>query len=122
VPTFDLGHQVQLIDGERELFGDGRVVCLPSDGHTARHQSLRVRLDKREVVFTADACYMCRTLEQMVMHPVAHNHDAMREVLGRFRTMERTGALGSSATTLRNGEPMELSPTSRTNSPGSGLI
>lgn len=88
---FDLGHQVQQVDGEYDLFGDGRVVCIPTYGHTAGHQSLRVRLDHSEVVLTADACYMRRTLEQMVMPPFAHNHDAMREVLGRFRAMERAG-------------------------------
>ena len=26
---FDLGHQVQLIDGEHDLFGDGSAVCVP---------------------------------------------------------------------------------------------
>jgi glyoxylase-like metal-dependent hydrolase (beta-lactamase superfamily II) len=83
--------QGSIIDGEYDLFGDSSVVCLPTYGHTAGHQSLRVRLDKREVVLTADACCMRRTLEQMVMPPFAHNHDAMREVLGRFRTMERSG-------------------------------
>jgi glyoxylase-like metal-dependent hydrolase (beta-lactamase superfamily II) len=40
---FDLGHKVQLVDGEHDLFGDGSVVCLPSYGHTPGHQSLRVR-------------------------------------------------------------------------------
>jgi len=88
---FDLGNQMQLIDGEHDLFGDGRVVCLPTYGHTAGHQSLRVRLDNREVELTADACYMRRTLEQMVMPPFAHNLDALREGLDRFRLMERAG-------------------------------
>lgn len=88
---FDIGHQVQLVDGEYDVFGDGRVVCLPTYGHTAGHQSLRIRLDTREVLLTADACYMRRTLERMVMPPFAHNRDAMREVLGRFRAIARAG-------------------------------
>ena len=29
-----------------ELFGDGRIVCLPTYGHTPGHQSLKVRLDE----------------------------------------------------------------------------
>ena len=40
---FDLGQQLQLIDGEHDLFGDGSVVCIPTYGHTAGHQSLRVQ-------------------------------------------------------------------------------
>jgi len=88
---FDLGHPLQLIDGEHDLFGDGRVVCVPTYGHTAGHQSLRVRLDNREVMLTADSCYMRRTLENMIMPPFAHDFDAMRQVLSRFRAMERAG-------------------------------
>ena len=60
---FDHGHDVLLVDGEHDLFGDGRVVCLPTHGHTPGHQSLRVRLDGGDVVLTADACYLKRTLE-----------------------------------------------------------
>src|SRR5437016_3601376 len=89
---FDLGHQLQLIDGEHDLFGDGRVVCIPTYGHTPGHQSLRVRLDSGEVVLTADSCYMRKVLEEMVLPPFAHNYDAMREVIERFRAMERAGA------------------------------
>jgi glyoxylase-like metal-dependent hydrolase (beta-lactamase superfamily II) len=85
---FDLGHQLQLIDGEHDLFGDGRVVCLPTYGH----QSLRVRLDSGEVVLTADSCYMRKVLEEMVLPPFAHDFDAMRQVIERFRAMERAGA------------------------------
>ena len=88
---FDLGHQLQLIDGEHDLFGDGTVVCIPTHGHTAGHQSLRVRLDNGEVVLTADSCYMRKVLEDMVLPPFAHDFDAMRQVIERFRAMERAG-------------------------------
>src|SRR5262249_56408160 len=57
---FDLGHEVLLVDGEHDLFGDGRVVCLPTHGHTPGHQSLRVRLDSGAVVLTSDPCYLRR--------------------------------------------------------------
>ncbi len=89
---FDLGHQLQLIDGEHDLFGDGSVTLIPSYGHTAGHQSLRLRLDSGEVVLTADSCYMRKALEEMVLPPFAHNYDAMREVILRYRSMERAGA------------------------------
>lgn len=89
---FDLGHQLQLIDGEYDLFGDGSVACIPTYGHTAGHQSLRVRTDGGEYVLTADSCYMRKSLEKMVLPPFAFNYDAMREVIERFRKMERAGA------------------------------
>ncbi|HKN00903.1 MAG TPA: N-acyl homoserine lactonase family protein [Candidatus Binataceae bacterium] len=89
---FDLGHQLKLIDGEHDLFGDGSVVCIPTYGHTAGHQSLRVRLDSGETVLTADSCYMRKVLDEMVLPPFADSYDAMRQVIERFRTMERAGA------------------------------
>jgi N-acyl homoserine lactone hydrolase len=89
---FDLGHKLQLADGEHDLFGDGSVTLIPTYGHTAGHQSLRVRLDSGEVVMTADSCYMRKALEEMVLPPFAHSYDAMREVIHRYRAMEKAGA------------------------------
>ena len=74
------------------MFGDGLVVCIPTYGHTAGHQSLRVRLDHAELVLTADSCYMRKVLEEMVLPPFAYDFDAMRNVIERFRAMERAGA------------------------------
>jgi glyoxylase-like metal-dependent hydrolase (beta-lactamase superfamily II) len=89
---FDLGHRLQLADGEYDVFGDNSVVCIPSYGHTAGHQSLRVRLDSGEVVLTADSCYMRKALDEMIFPPFAHSYDAMRSVMARYRAMERAGA------------------------------
>ncbi len=89
---FDLGHQLVLVDGEHDVFGDGSVVCIPTYGHTAGHQSLRVRLDSGDVVMTADSCYMRKALDEMIFPPFAHSYDAMRTVMERFRAMERAGA------------------------------
>ncbi|HUA32564.1 MAG TPA: N-acyl homoserine lactonase family protein [Candidatus Binataceae bacterium] len=88
---FDLGHQLKLVDGEHDVFGDGTVVCVPSYGHTAGHQSLRVRLEGAEVLLTADSCYTRKVLEEMVLPPFADSYDAMREVIERFRKMQSAG-------------------------------
>lgn len=66
---FDLGHEVQLIEGPHDVFGDGRVHCLPTPGHTAGHQSLRVELDSGPVILTGDCIYMRRQLEDMSTPP-----------------------------------------------------
>jgi glyoxylase-like metal-dependent hydrolase (beta-lactamase superfamily II) len=89
---FDLGHDVALIDGEHDLFGDGRVVCLPTHGHTPGHQSLRVRLEGGDVVLTADACYLRRTLEADHLPPQPFDREAMLESLRRLRALRDAGA------------------------------
>lgn len=60
---FDLGHKVQTVEGEHDLFGDGAVTCLPSFGHTPGHQSLRVRSEQGDHILTGDACYFCQVVE-----------------------------------------------------------
>ncbi|MEW6272705.1 MAG: N-acyl homoserine lactonase family protein [Thermodesulfobacteriota bacterium] len=89
---FDHGHDVQLVDGEHDLFGDGRVVCLPTYGHTPGHQSLRVRLDSGDVVLTADACYLRRTLEADHLPPQPWDREAMLASLRRLRALRDAGA------------------------------
>jgi N-acyl homoserine lactone hydrolase len=89
---YDHGHHVLAVDGEHDLFGDGRVVCIPTYGHTPGHQSLRVRLERSEIVLTGDACYLRRTLEQMHLPSVVHDQAAMRASLLRLRALRDAGA------------------------------
>ncbi len=89
---YDLGHNVHQVDGEHDLFGDGTVVCIPTYGHTPGHQSLRVRLDRREVVLTSDACYLRRTLEELRLPSVVHDRREMLRSLERLRELRAAGA------------------------------
>jgi len=89
---YDLGHDVLAVDGEHDLFGDGRVVCLPTYGHTPGHQSLRIRLDRGEVVLAADACYLRRTLEALHLPSVVYDREAMLASLRRLRALREAGA------------------------------
>jgi glyoxylase-like metal-dependent hydrolase (beta-lactamase superfamily II) len=89
---YDLGHRLRLLDGEHDLFGDGRVVCVPTYGHTPGHQSLRLRLDGgTTILLTADACYLRRTLERLHLPRYVYDRDAMLAVLHRIRAWEREG-------------------------------
>lgn len=101
---WDTGQDLHLLDGEHDLFGDGRVMCVPTPGHTPGHQSLLVRLEARDVVLTADACYVRRTLERMALPSFGWDLDRQREVLRWFRTLEAGGAV------LVFGHEMELTP------------
>ena len=89
---YDLGHEVIAVSGEYDLFGDGSVLCLPTPGHTPGHQSLRVRLPKGDVVLTADACYLRRTLERLELPPFGHDREQMLVSLRRLRSLESGGA------------------------------
>lgn len=62
---YDHGHDLELIDGEHDVFGDGRIVCVPTPGHTAGHQALRVNLDSGPIVLTGDCIYFERMLTDM---------------------------------------------------------
>jgi N-acyl homoserine lactone hydrolase len=89
---YQLGHDVLAVDGEHDLFGDGRVVCVPTYGHTPGHQSLRLRLDHATVVLTADACYLRRTLDAMHLPSVVDDRDGMRRSLEQLRALRNGGA------------------------------
>jgi N-acyl homoserine lactone hydrolase len=88
----DLGHPVKVVDGEHDLFGDGRIVCLPTHGHTPGHQSLKVRLDSGEVVLAGDACYFCRTLRERRLPRFVYDRDAMHASLQKLADLEAGGA------------------------------
>lgn len=89
---FDLGHRLRKIEGEHDLFGDGRVVCLPTHGHTPGHQSLRLRLGSGDVVLAGDACYFCRTLRERRLPKRVHDRAAMLASLDRLALLETAGA------------------------------
>jgi N-acyl homoserine lactone hydrolase len=90
---FDLGHDLVLIDGEHDVFGDGAVVCIPTPGHTAGHQSLKVRLASGdEVVLTSDCCYFARTLDGGALPSFGFDLDRQRESLERLRNLRDKGA------------------------------
>ena len=81
---FDLGHDVLKIDGAHDVFGDGSVICIPTPGHTAGHQSLRVNLASGPVILTGDCVYWKEVLEEMLLPPFGFDHemqlDSMRNL------------------------------------------
>lgn len=80
---FNLGHKVELIDGEHDLFGDGSIVCVPSYGHTPGHQSLRVRSAQGDHILVSDACYNAGVVETRDF-PEYSDHAAMNRSLDRL--------------------------------------
>jgi glyoxylase-like metal-dependent hydrolase (beta-lactamase superfamily II) len=57
-PRFKPEHPVTLLEGDRDVFGDGSLTILSTPGHTPGHQSLLVKLPKTgEVVLSGDAVH-----------------------------------------------------------------
>ena len=80
-----LRHDVLVIAGAHDLFGDGTVACIPTPGHTCGHQSLRVVTANGPVILTADACYFSHTLDDGILPPFAYDFDQQRESLDMLR-------------------------------------
>lgn len=57
-PRFKLSHPVELLAGDKDVFGDGSMTILSTPGHTPGHQSLLVKLPKTgAVVLSGDAVH-----------------------------------------------------------------
>jgi glyoxylase-like metal-dependent hydrolase (beta-lactamase superfamily II) len=58
------GGKVEPLSGDKDVFGDGRVIVLRTPGHTPGHQSLLVRLEEKgPVVLVGDAVHFHENYE-----------------------------------------------------------
>lgn len=85
---FDLGHDRVTLDGEHDVFGDGRVRLIPTAGHTAGHQSLLI---DGTTLLVGDACYCQQALHLDALPPFAANADRQREVFAWLRHQQAGG-------------------------------
>jgi glyoxylase-like metal-dependent hydrolase (beta-lactamase superfamily II) len=91
---FDHPLDYRPVDGEHDVFGDGRVVLIPTYGHTPGHQSLRVRgAAGTDLVMTADACYTRENLDRNLLPGILWDAEEMARSLARLRDLrDREGA------------------------------
>lgn len=75
VPGFSYAH---------DLLGDGRILLLPTPGHTRGHQSVLVRAE-RDVLITADIAYDREAFEAGVLPGSVSAPGAARDSLSRVR-------------------------------------
>jgi glyoxylase-like metal-dependent hydrolase (beta-lactamase superfamily II) len=88
---WDTGQDLELVDGKHDLFGDGRVMCVPTYGHTPGHQSLLVRLDDGDLLLTADACYLRASLVALSLPAFGWDLERQRGVMQDFARREAAG-------------------------------
>lgn len=85
---FDTGHQVQLVEGRHDVFGDGSVVAVPTPGHTAGHQSLLI---EGRMLLVGDACYCQLALDEDAPPPIAADVERQRAVFSWLREQAASG-------------------------------
>jgi N-acyl homoserine lactone hydrolase len=88
---FDLGHERQLIEDKFDLFGDGRIVCIPTPGHTKGHQALRVELESGPTVLTADCVYFASMLAHRQVPQLCYSAELQRASMQTLAKMQAGG-------------------------------
>lgn len=89
---FGHGHDRVEISGDHDLFDDGSVTCLLTDGHTAGHQSVRVRTETGTVVICGDCCYLRRSLVDEHLPPFGASRDRQLAAIRRMANEQSQGA------------------------------
>jgi glyoxylase-like metal-dependent hydrolase (beta-lactamase superfamily II) len=87
----DFDHDVawKELEGEYDIFGDGRVILFPTPGHSAGHQSMLVRLESRSIILVADAAYGPRNMEENALPSLLWSPDAMVSSWRRIEELQR---------------------------------
>lgn len=81
------GREVVLVDGDRDLLGDGSVELLLTPGHTPGHQSVRVG----DVVLGADVAHFATGLDDRRFPIFADDHLEQGRSADRLRAMRNAG-------------------------------
>ena len=91
---FDHPLDYRLLEGEHDVFGDGKVVLVPTYGHTPGHQSLVIREGKAPaLVLTEDACYTKENMDRDVLPMTVWDEREMSRSLATLRDFrDRQGA------------------------------
>jgi glyoxylase-like metal-dependent hydrolase (beta-lactamase superfamily II) len=78
-PRFKKEHPVTLLEGDRDVFGDGSVTILSTPGHTPGHQSLLVKLPKTgEILLSGDAVHFKSNWDNRGVPAMNFNKDQTR--------------------------------------------
>ena len=79
------GLRVTLVDGDLDVFGDGRVQVLAMSGHTPGHRALLVRLASGAVLLSGDLFHTRENFEKSLVPGVNVNRADTLASFDRFR-------------------------------------
>jgi len=83
------GGEVEALAGDRDVFGDGRVVMLKLPGHTPGHYALLVRLASGPVLLTGDLYHFTEQVENRGVPPFNHDRADTLASMDRFDRIAR---------------------------------
>jgi N-acyl homoserine lactone hydrolase len=84
---------IEPLTGERDLYGDGRVVLIPLPGHTSGSLAALVALERTgQVLLASDTVSVRATLDTGVLPKNTWNADALMKSLDEVRRIEANGA------------------------------
>ena len=85
--------RLEAIRGDRDLFGDGRVVMLSMPGHTPGHYTLLVRLASGPVLLSGDLYHFTEQVANRGVPPFNHNRADTLASMDRYdRIVRNLGA------------------------------
>lgn len=84
-------YDVTPLNGRYDVFGDGRVICLPTPGHTPGHQSLRLERSADEtVILGADAAHLQQGYDAELVASYNWEPETSVESIRKLKNIERT--------------------------------
>ncbi len=90
---WDVGQTIETVAGERDLFGDGKVVLVPLPGHTPGTLGALVNLDRDgQFLLASDAISLRKHLDDDQAPRNTWNADALLKSYGEVRRIEKSGA------------------------------
>lgn len=86
---FDSVSNWKALNGEYDIFNDGRLVIFPTPGHTPGHQSLLVKLDNSAIILAGDAIYDREKAQHRCLPGVLWSPDAIVASWEKIEEMQR---------------------------------
>jgi N-acyl homoserine lactone hydrolase len=90
---WDHGQKADAVDGERDLFGDGKLVLIPLPGHTPGTLGASVNLERDgSFLLVSDAVSLRANLDADTVPRNTWNAEALLKSFAEIRRVERSGA------------------------------
>lgn len=91
---WDLPMPVDEVEGQRDVFDDGRIVLLPLPGHTPGSMGALAQLERSGTFLLAgDTVSLRETLDTDIVPPNTWNGEVLLESLAEIRRIEASGAI-----------------------------
>lgn len=90
---WQMAHPMDLVDGERDLMGDGRIVLIHTPGHTPGSIAALVGLDNSgQMLLAGDTVSLKETLERDIVPRNTWSKEALTRTFAEVRRIQARGA------------------------------